>query len=55
MLRFDTADHPEVVGKTEGMALLGDGALVLINDDDFGITGGRTQIAVIRGTGIARR
>jgi hypothetical protein len=55
VLRFDTADHPEVVGKTEGMALLGDGALVLINDDDFGITGGRTQIAVIRGTGIARR
>ena len=54
-LRFDTADHPEVVGKTEGMTLLGDGALVLINDDDFGITGGRTQIAVIRGTGIARR
>jgi hypothetical protein len=55
VLRFDTADHPEVIGKTEGMALLGDGALALINDDDFGITGGRTQIAVIRGTGIARR
>ena len=54
-LRFDTADHPEVVGKTEGMTLLGDGALVLINDDDFGITGGRTQIAVIRGTAIAPR
>ena len=54
-LRFDTADHPEVVGKTEGMALLGDGALALINDDDFGISGGRTQIAVVRGTGIKRR
>ena len=54
-LRLDTADHPEIVGKTEGMTLLGDGALVLINDDDFGITGGSTQIAVIRGTGIARR
>ena len=54
-LRFDTADHREIVGKTEGMALLGDGALALINDDDFGITGGRTQIAVVRGTGIARR
>ena len=35
------------------MTLLGDGALALINDDDFGITGGRTQIAVVRGTGIA--
>jgi hypothetical protein len=54
-LRFDTADHPEVVGKTEGMTLLGDGALALINDDDFGISGARTQIAVVRGTGIARR
>lgn len=55
MLRFDTADHPAIVGKIEGMALLGDGAVALINDDDFGITGGRTQIAVVRGTGIARR
>jgi hypothetical protein len=36
-------------------ALLGDGALLLINDDDFGIAGGRTQIVVVRGTGIARR
>jgi hypothetical protein len=54
-LHFDTADHPEVVGKTEGMALLGDGALALINDDDFGISDGRTQIAVVRGTEIKRR
>ena len=54
-LRFDTADHPEIVGKTEGMALLGDGALALINDDDFGITGARTVIAVVRGTGIERK
>jgi hypothetical protein len=55
MLRFDTADHTAIVGKTEGMTLLGDGALLLINDDDFGITGQRTQIVVVRGTGIARR
>jgi len=54
-LRFDTADHTEVVGKTEGMTLLGDGALALINDDDFGISGARTQIAVVRGTEIKRR
>jgi hypothetical protein len=54
-LRLDTADHPDIVGKIEGMALLNDGTLVLINDDDFGITGGRTQITVLRGTGIARR
>jgi hypothetical protein len=37
------------------MALLDDGSLALINDDDFGITGGRTQIVVLRGTGIAQR
>jgi hypothetical protein len=55
IIRFDTADHGAILGKTEGMALLGDGALVLINDDDFGITGQRTQIVVLRGTGIARR
>jgi len=55
VLRFDTADFPKIVGKTEGMALLGDGALAIINDDDFGISGGRTQIIVVRGTGIERR
>ncbi len=54
-LRFDTGDFPSIVGKTEGMTLLGDGALVIINDDDFGITGQRTQIVVVRGTGIERR
>jgi hypothetical protein len=54
MLRFDSTDFPEMVGKTEGMALLGDGSLALINDDDFGITGGRTQIVIVKGSGIAR-
>ncbi len=54
-LRFDTADFPKIIGKTEGMTLLGDGSAVLINDDDFGITGQRTQIVVVRGSGIARR
>ena len=54
-LRFDSADVAEMVGKTEGMALLGDGSLALINDDDFGITGARTQIVIIKGTDIARR
>jgi hypothetical protein len=54
-LRLDTADFRDVVGKTEGMALLGDGSLAIINDDDYGIAGGRTQIVVLRGTGIAAR
>jgi hypothetical protein len=53
-LRFDSADFPDVVGKTEGMALLVDGSLAIVNDDDFGIAGGRTQIVVLRGTGIVR-
>jgi hypothetical protein len=42
-----------MVGKTEGMALLG--SLALINDDDSGITGARTLVVVVNGTGIARR
>jgi hypothetical protein len=54
-LRLDTANFTDIVGKTEGMALLGDGSLLVINDDDYGIAGGRTQIVVLRGTGIARR
>ena len=54
-LRLDTFNFPDIVGKTEGMALLGDGSLALINDDDYGIAGGRTQIVVLRGTGIERR
>lgn len=48
-LRFDTADFPKVAGKTEGVALLADGTLALINDDDFGIGGARTQIILVRG------
>lgn len=48
-LRFDTADFPKIAGKTEGIALLADGALALINDDDFGIGGASTQIVVVRG------
>jgi hypothetical protein len=53
-LRLDTADFPDIVGKTEGVALLGDGSLLIVNDDDFGITGEKTQIVVLKGTGIAR-
>ncbi len=42
-----------MVGKTEGLARLGNNAIALINDDDFGITGARTQIVVIRGLKLA--
>ena len=54
-LRFDSADFPSVPGKIEGMALLSDGGLALINDDDFGITGARTRIVVVRGLDITDR
>jgi hypothetical protein len=47
--KFDSAKFPQMLGKTEGMARLGDGSIALINDDDFGITGARTQIVVLRG------
>lgn len=48
-LVLDTADHPQAPPKLEGMAVLGAGALVLINDDDFGITGQGTRVLIVRG------
>lgn len=54
-LRLDSADFPQIPGKIEGVALLGDGALALINDDDFGISGARTQIVVVRGLPLTDR
>jgi hypothetical protein len=47
-LRFDSSKVPEAPVKLEGIAILGDGAMLLINDDDFGITGERTKILVIK-------
>jgi hypothetical protein len=55
-LRFDTINHlKKIDGKNEGMALLPDGGLLLITDDDFGIKGAHTQIVVVYGTGITRQ
>lgn len=49
-LRFDTfRDFKQAPGKLEGMALLGDGSLAVINDNDFGIGGDATGIIVIKG------
>jgi hypothetical protein len=50
-LRLDTfrdsmKDAPE---KIEGLAILGDGALLMINDNDFGMRGDATQIVVVKG------
>ncbi|MDJ0389047.1 esterase-like activity of phytase family protein [Roseomonas sp. E05] len=48
-LLLDSADHPELPAKIEGIALLPGGTLMLINDDDFGITGEHTRIALVKG------
>lgn len=49
-LRFDTfRDYKQAPLKIEGMALLGDGSLALINDNDFGIRGDDTKVVVIKG------
>ncbi len=46
-LRLDTNDHKELPVKIEGLAFLNDGRLLMINDDDFGITGERTKIMIV--------
>ena len=51
-LALDSAKHPELPGKIEGMAI-DDGTLVLINDDDFGIAGAHTVITRVEGLKLA--
>jgi hypothetical protein len=49
-LRFDTArDFKDAPVKIEGVTFLADGAMVLINDNDFGIRGDDTRILIVRG------
>jgi hypothetical protein len=49
-LRFDTArDARDAPTKIEGVAFLADGAMVLINDNDFGIRGDATKLLIVRG------
>lgn len=49
-LRFDQArDFKDAPVKIEGIAFLGDGTMVLINDNDFGIKGDATKIVVVKG------
>lgn len=49
-LRFDTAQHAkDAPTKLEGIAFLGDGAMALINDNDFGIGGDATKIVIVTG------
>ncbi len=41
--------------KIEGATLTADGKLLLVNDNDFGIAGAKTEFVLVEGTGIARR
>jgi hypothetical protein len=46
-LRLDTNDHKDMPVKIEGLAFLNDGRLLMINDDDFGITGESSKILLV--------
>jgi len=48
----DKAAYP---AKIEGMALDAEGSLVLINDNDFGITGEETRVLIVKDSGIGPR
>jgi hypothetical protein len=49
-LRFDTfKDGKGAPEKIEGMTLLEDGSLMLINDNDFGIRGDETKVVIVKG------
>lgn len=49
-LRFDTArDAKDAPVKIESVAFLGDGSMVLVNDNDFAITGEVTRILIVKG------
>lgn len=45
--------HPRYPQKIEGLAFTGDGKLFMINDNDFGISGADTVIAIVEGLGVA--
>jgi hypothetical protein len=47
-LLFNTDDHPEVSRDLEGMALLDDRTLLLVNDNDFGIEDAETAFWQVR-------
>jgi hypothetical protein len=43
--------QPHFPAKLEGLARAFDGRIIIINDDDFGITGATTQINLVDGLG----
>jgi hypothetical protein len=46
---------PQFARKLEGLGLSQRGELILVNDDDFGITGERLRVDVVRGAGFGNR
>jgi hypothetical protein len=46
---------PQFARKLEGLGLTNEERLILINDDDFGITGERVRADVVRGAGFGKR
>jgi hypothetical protein len=50
--RLDTAAHKEIPVKVEGVALTGDGRVMIVNDNDFGIEGAETVVILLKDTGI---
>jgi hypothetical protein len=51
-LRFDSTKVAEAPVKLEGIAMMADGSMLIVNDDDFGITGEKTKILVIKDSAI---
>jgi hypothetical protein len=51
-LRFDSAKVAEAPVKLEGIAMMADGSMLIVNDDDFGITGEKTKILVVKDSAI---
>jgi hypothetical protein len=47
-LIFSTDDAPEICPDLEGMAVIGDRELILVNDNDFGIEGVKTRFYRVR-------
>jgi len=52
-LVLDTDDHPQVGADLEGMTVLPDGSLILVNDNDFGCEGAETRFWRVEGLSVS--
>jgi hypothetical protein len=48
-LVLDTANHPDIPTKIEGLARMADGSLMMVNDNDFGIQDAETKLVHVSG------